>query len=425
MTKNTHYDVLQVNRNADPEIIKAAYRSLAQRYHPDRNPGNPDAEQYLKLINHAYDVLSDAVKRESYDAALMEQGVSRAHTSAAQPATAKNNNYSAGGVGGRTRTPSEKDNSHHAPRPWVRFWARNLDYLVVCLGLLLIGRLLGDTIPEETRLWLANPFVFSTLMLGTWAILEPIVVSDTGTTIGKTAFNIRLSHDQSSAQSSKMNLRDLYRRSFEVWLRGMGIGLPLVSTITQIVSYRNLKAQGVTSWDRDGGFTVTHGKIGYLRGILLTALLFILFAIIAANGTRSGHAENATSEAGLSGGTPPQNHASPAQQDLKPYEKRAWSGNMLDQFGSVDEIERKAREHDPRLNNPRAWAAVRAWQFAFMDAWGTAANVALYQAVDSVLEGFNENRGVCRPGGVFTVNAKSASKDLAVGTKLVVQDCDY
>lgn len=72
MTKKTFYDVLQVSPNADQEIIKAAYRSLVQRFHPDKNPDNPDAEQYLKIINRAYEVLSDPVKRAGYDAALKD-----------------------------------------------------------------------------------------------------------------------------------------------------------------------------------------------------------------------------------------------------------------------------------------------------------------------------------------------------------------
>lgn len=72
MVKKTLYDVLQVSRNADPEIIKAAYKSLAQRYHPDKNTDNPDAEKHLKEIDRAYEVLSDPVKRAGYDAALAD-----------------------------------------------------------------------------------------------------------------------------------------------------------------------------------------------------------------------------------------------------------------------------------------------------------------------------------------------------------------
>ncbi len=51
MHKTTFYDVLQVSPNADQDVIKAAYRSLVQRYHPDKNPGSPDAEKYLKAVD--------------------------------------------------------------------------------------------------------------------------------------------------------------------------------------------------------------------------------------------------------------------------------------------------------------------------------------------------------------------------------------
>lgn len=83
MVKKTFYDVLQVSPNADPEIIKAAYRSLCQRHHPDKNPDNPDAEKIIKIINRAYEVLSDSVKRSGYDAALTEDDVEHPEKSGA------------------------------------------------------------------------------------------------------------------------------------------------------------------------------------------------------------------------------------------------------------------------------------------------------------------------------------------------------
>ena len=79
MPNKTLYDVLQVSRHADPETIKAAYKSLVQRYHPDRNPDNPDAEKILKEINHAYEVLSDPVKRAGYDAAENDEAQTAGH----------------------------------------------------------------------------------------------------------------------------------------------------------------------------------------------------------------------------------------------------------------------------------------------------------------------------------------------------------
>jgi curved DNA-binding protein CbpA len=64
---HTHYDNLKVARDAPPEIIRAAYKTLSQKYHPDRNPNSPDAVRIIKIINLAYEALSDPVKRQEHD----------------------------------------------------------------------------------------------------------------------------------------------------------------------------------------------------------------------------------------------------------------------------------------------------------------------------------------------------------------------
>lgn len=64
---HTHYDNLKVARNAPPEVIRAAYKTLSQKYHPDRNPGSPDAIRIIQIINLAYEVLSDPVRRREHD----------------------------------------------------------------------------------------------------------------------------------------------------------------------------------------------------------------------------------------------------------------------------------------------------------------------------------------------------------------------
>ncbi len=61
------YDVLGVKRDASAEDIKKAYRKLARQYHPDRNPGDKQAETRFKEVQEAYDVLSDKTKRGNYD----------------------------------------------------------------------------------------------------------------------------------------------------------------------------------------------------------------------------------------------------------------------------------------------------------------------------------------------------------------------
>lgn len=62
-----YYDILGVSKDATPEDIKRAYRKLARKYHPDLNPGDPDAEAKFKDLNEANEVLSDPQKRQKYD----------------------------------------------------------------------------------------------------------------------------------------------------------------------------------------------------------------------------------------------------------------------------------------------------------------------------------------------------------------------
>lgn len=66
-TKRDYYEVLGISKGAEAQEIKKAYRKLAMKYHPDRNPGDKEAEEKFKEINEAYEVLSDDTKRKTYD----------------------------------------------------------------------------------------------------------------------------------------------------------------------------------------------------------------------------------------------------------------------------------------------------------------------------------------------------------------------
>ena len=63
-----YYALLGVSKSASQDEIKKAYRNLAFKYHPDRNPGDKSAEEKFKKITEAYSVLSDSNKRAQYDA---------------------------------------------------------------------------------------------------------------------------------------------------------------------------------------------------------------------------------------------------------------------------------------------------------------------------------------------------------------------
>ncbi len=64
---HTHYDNLKVARNAPPEVIDYAYKALSQKYHPAQNPAKSDAVRIMMLVDEAYDVLSDPIKRREHD----------------------------------------------------------------------------------------------------------------------------------------------------------------------------------------------------------------------------------------------------------------------------------------------------------------------------------------------------------------------
>ena len=67
MAKEDFYDILGVTKNATPEEVKKAYRKMALKYHPDKNPNDKVAEEKFKLAAEAYEVLSDPEKKAKYD----------------------------------------------------------------------------------------------------------------------------------------------------------------------------------------------------------------------------------------------------------------------------------------------------------------------------------------------------------------------
>lgn len=67
MSKRDYYEILEIQRNANPDEIKKAYRKMALKYHPDKNPNDPTAESKFKEAAEAYEILSDPDKKQRYD----------------------------------------------------------------------------------------------------------------------------------------------------------------------------------------------------------------------------------------------------------------------------------------------------------------------------------------------------------------------
>src|SRR5262252_6531402 len=82
VAKRDYYETLGVGRTSSDAEIKAAFRKLAMKHHPDRNPGDKDCEHKFKEVNEAYEVLKDGDKRAAYDRfghAAFEQGMGGGH----------------------------------------------------------------------------------------------------------------------------------------------------------------------------------------------------------------------------------------------------------------------------------------------------------------------------------------------------------
>src|SRR5437868_11239974 len=86
--KRCYYETLEVDRSADENKLKAAFRKLAMKWHPDKNPGDAQSEIRFKELNEAYDVLKDGQKRAAYDRfghAAFEQGMGGARGQGGNP----------------------------------------------------------------------------------------------------------------------------------------------------------------------------------------------------------------------------------------------------------------------------------------------------------------------------------------------------
>jgi len=154
-------------------------------------------------------------------------------------------------------------------RPWVRYIARMIDVSIGGMVIVIVLVLLYPAVLDTPELML------NMLVLFLWVFVEATLLSTWGTTPGKWLLKTRLRN----AQGEKPTFSEALTRSFRVWWRGMGTGFPIASLITTLVARGRLKDNGITTWDRDGGFVVTHQKIGIIR-IGMGALFFVGLACL-------------------------------------------------------------------------------------------------------------------------------------------------
>jgi len=164
----------------------------------------------------------------------------------------------------------EDDRDYVRARPWVRFWARMIDY---SLFTLIVGYIV-----VYFRLGLGphGPF-FGILIIFLWVFIETFLIATWGATPGKWILKTYV-RDQNHI---RLSFSDALNRSFSVWWLGMGAGIPIVSLITMVVAAVKLSNTGDTSWDRRNEYRIFHGKVGVIRTIIVIFYFLCYFWLIS------------------------------------------------------------------------------------------------------------------------------------------------
>ncbi len=165
--------------------------------------------------------------------------------------------------------PRETDVERVLPRPWVRFWARMIDYSLFALVLAFALGFFHFTMAFFQPL-------LGMLLIFLWIFVETILIATWGTTPGKWMLKTTVQDEN----HHRLSFSDALNRSFSVWWIGVGAGLPIISIITMIVAAVKLSNTGTTSWDRQNKYRIFHGKIGVVRTLIVILYFFAFFTFI-------------------------------------------------------------------------------------------------------------------------------------------------
>lgn len=157
-------------------------------------------------------------------------------------------------------------------RPWVRYWARMFDvYSFSLVGGVILAIIAPQFLEKQ------NEYALGMMLVFAWVFVESLLLSSFQTTPGKWLFKTKIA----LTSGSPISFSQALARSFKVWWRGFGTGFPIATMITMIIAHGRLTRNGITSWDRDDGFSVTHETIGVPRVLAAIAFFFIFLVVVA------------------------------------------------------------------------------------------------------------------------------------------------
>jgi len=170
----------------------------------------------------------------------------------------------------RWENPDKEDKSNKGGTyyPWRRFFARTIDLffvsLIFIMAFALLGTIFFPAAAEGLLRALGNPLISGVVVYLFWVPIEAFFISRSGATPGKALFGIRVL----SQSGQVLSYPDALQRTFLVWIKGDGLGIPIVAVVTRIFAYKRLQRTGTTLWDMSVGTVVTHSEFGLVRTIL-------------------------------------------------------------------------------------------------------------------------------------------------------------
>lgn len=166
---------------------------------------------------------------------------------------------------------------HH---PWRRFFARVLDTFVFSIIVIFLVAFILSSYPEQAK-------KVSNITESIWAIylvitvlnilIESIFLSRFGATPVKWVFGISVK----SNNGSNLSFHEALHRSVLVWVKGLGLGIPIVQLITMNAAYKCLLKSGRTSWDREIGIVIQHQNWSAIRVVLITIFTIVVFILMS------------------------------------------------------------------------------------------------------------------------------------------------
>jgi len=208
------------------------------------------------------DVLNDDTIEESLDELIEEEFINE-------------DNFISYGIINRIESKkAEDDYKENAPRPWVRYFARMTDYIIVTV---LINLIFNNIIPD-----LHNSIHFIryiSLSMIAWVLVESVLMCTVGTTPGKWILKTKVRNHN----NIKLGFKESIERAFLVFSLGCCFGVSFLDSIAMFISRHRLIKLGITQWDDRLNLHITHQKIGFIRILFFITIWIISILTIYIN----------------------------------------------------------------------------------------------------------------------------------------------